>query len=132
MARPYTEKESSSLKKEFLELLRVNTPVDVACKKLGIVRSTVYYWRGSDSKFQEDFDAADHESISSAETSLYRLIADDNLGAICFYLKTRGKKFGYIMSSEVHEKHEQIESKPTATDAEIIARYRKGKKPDAK
>lgn len=123
MARPFTEEESNLLKKRFLDLLRSNYTVNAACEEVGIVKSTVSYWRGTDPQFSEDFNAADHESINAAETSLKRLIEQDNLGAVCFYLKTRGRKFGYKVNDDKDEKSEIVDNKPTKTDQEIIADY---------
>lgn len=122
MARPYTKEESDVLKKQFLNLLRSNLIVQAACDELGIAKSTIYYWRGTDPHFSEEFISCDWETVSKAENTLERLMEQDNLGAAAFVLKHRGRRFGYRAMHDYKDK-EIIEAKPSKTDEEIIAEY---------
>lgn len=95
--------------------------VSAACKSIGLARSTYYLWLGSDTEFKAAVDEIQDVALDYVEGKLFEKIegvqvrkgVDDNGDdivydqppsdtAIIFYLKTKGKKRGYIERTE-HE-----------------------------
>jgi hypothetical protein len=75
--------------------------VTTACKTVGIHRSTFYDWYNADAKFREEVDAISDMALDFAETQLHKQIRDGSVPATIFYLKTKGKKRGYIERAEL-------------------------------
>jgi len=109
-------------KKEILEELeKHNGIVSSACKSIGLPRSTYYSWLNSDPEFKSQVDDIQEVAIDFVESKLMEKIrgvtvlakegtdGDEDLTyslppsdtAIIFYLKTKGKKRGYIERMEV-------------------------------
>ena len=78
--------------------------VTIACKNAGIARATFYKWLNDDDEFKKMVDEVNESAIDYVESSLMRLIKKGNPTAIIFYLKTKGKKRGYV------ERQEQVMS----------------------
>lgn len=74
--------------------------VSYACSKTGISRATYYNWINSDKEFKNACDEINESVIDVVESKLLSSINDDNLTAIIFYLKTKGKKRGYVEKVE--------------------------------
>lgn len=70
--------------------------VSYACQKVGITRTCYYKWRENDPKFKERAEEVEEETIDVVESKLLSAINNDDLTAIIFYLKTKGKKCGYV------------------------------------
>lgn len=70
--------------------------VSYACQQTGITRACYYKWRDSDPKFKERAEEIEEETIDIVESKLFSAINNDDLTAIIFYLKTKGKKRGYV------------------------------------
>ena len=75
--------------------------VTTACKQVGIGRATFYRWLKEDKEFNEQVIAIQDVALDFAESKLHKLIRDENPTAIIFYLKTKGKKRGYIERQEI-------------------------------
>ena len=75
--------------------------VTTACKKVGIGRTTYYDWYNNDSDFKEKVDDLKNVALDFAESQLHKQIQDNSTSATIFYLKTQGKKRGYIERQEV-------------------------------
>jgi hypothetical protein len=94
--------------------------VSVACKSIGLARSTFYNWMAADAEFKAAVDEIHEVAIDYVESKLFEKISgvqvqrgtnDDgdpiiydqppSDTAIIFYLKTRAKKRGYIEKSEL-------------------------------
>lgn len=75
--------------------------VTVACKKMGIPRSTYYKWYKEDKEFRKEVDELTNVSLDFAESQLHKQIEDGSTAATIFYLKTKGKGRGYIEKSEL-------------------------------
>ena len=67
-----------------------------ACQKIGITRSCYYKWLDMDPKFKEKCEEVNEEVIDIVESKLLSAINNEDLTAIIFYLKTKGKKRGYV------------------------------------
>lgn len=93
--------------------------VTTACKSVDIARSTHYEWMEEDSDYKKEVDAIIDIAIDFAESQLNQLIQGarhqvvtnkgeiveikdaPNPSSIIFYLKTKGKKRGYVEKQEV-------------------------------
>ena len=74
--------------------------VSVACKSSGVESRTTYYRWLQNPDFANAAEAIKDESIDYVESKLMKAISEDNITAIIFYLKTQGKKRGYIETTE--------------------------------
>jgi hypothetical protein len=89
-------------KKAFIEALEKSLGVVTqACKIVGISRRTVYNWRDADLEFRAEMDEINEVSLDFAESQLFKQIQGGNVTATIFYLKTKGKKRGYVERQEV-------------------------------
>lgn len=70
--------------------------ISYACDVIGISRACYYKWIESDPKFKERADEINERVVDVVESKLLNAINDDDLTAIIFYLKTKGKKRGYV------------------------------------
>ena len=70
--------------------------VSLTCEALHISRNTFYEWRKKDSDLDELLKEKEESMLDYAESKLIKAIQDDNLTATIFFLKTKGKKRGYI------------------------------------
>ena len=75
--------------------------VTVACRKLDLPRSTFYKWLKEDEQFAREVKEIENIALDFAESQLHEQISDGNTSATIFYLKTKGKKRGYIERNEV-------------------------------
>jgi len=78
--------------------LGVVTP---ACKNVGISRQTHYDWLNDDEEYKKAVQALDDVAIDFAESQLHKQIKDGQTASTIFYLKTKGKKRGYIEKQEI-------------------------------
>ena len=75
-----------------------------ACKEVGISRWAHYDWYKKDAEYKKEVDEVADVAIDFAESQLYKRIKEGSDTAIIFYLKTKGKKRGYIERYEIeHE-----------------------------
>ena len=75
--------------------------VTVACKKADIPRSTYYKWLKEDKDFAKDVKEIENIALDFAESQLHTQMKDGSTSATIFYLKTKGKKRGYVERSEL-------------------------------
>ena len=97
--------ESRHIKKESLlkALEQSLGVVTVACKKADIPRSTYYKWLKEDEAFAIEVRDIENVALDFAESQLHQQIQDGNTSATIFFLKTKGKKRGYVERQEVQE-----------------------------
>lgn len=74
--------------------------VSATCKALNISRTTFYEWKKGNKELAEALENAEESMLDWAESKLLKAINDDNLTALIFFLKTKGKKRGYTESSD--------------------------------
>ena len=92
---------STTNKREFLEALkRCAGNVSEATKHVPIHRTTHYLWLESDPEYAAAVDAIKESLIDRAESALQTLITEGNVPAVLFFLKTQGKKRGYVERTE--------------------------------
>lgn len=93
------------LKKQILKALEQSLGVvTVACKNVGISRTTFYEWYKADADFKAGVDSIEDIALDFAESQLHKQIKDGNVTATIFYLKTKGTKRGYIEKQD-HTHH---------------------------
>ena len=71
-----------------------------ACKIVKLDRSTFYRYYNEDEQFASDVDSMQDYVLDFAESKLLENIKDKKETSIIFYLKTKGKKRGYIEKTE--------------------------------
>ena len=90
--------------------------VTTSCRKSGIGRTTFYDWYNNDINFKEQVDDLQNVALDFAESALHKQIGDNSTAATIFYLKTKGKKRGYIERQEITG----ADGMPTNFQIEII------------
>lgn len=85
------------------------------CRQIGIARQTYAKWLVEDARFVAALDEAIEARLDEAEAALMEQVRQGNIVATIFFLKTQGKKRGYIEGSPVKVK----DSVPTKA-AEIL------------
>ena len=88
-------------KKKLIEALEKSLGiVSSACKIVEIDRSTFYKYYNEDKEFKKAVDSINDVALDFAESKLLENIKDKKETSIIFYLKTKGKKRGYIERTE--------------------------------
>jgi len=75
--------------------------VTVACKQVGIDRTTHYRWLKEDEEYKEAVEEISDVALDFAESQLHRQIKDGNVAATIFFLKTQGKRRGYVEKQQL-------------------------------
>ena len=75
--------------------------VSRAAEAIGINRSSHYRWMNSDEEYREQVESINEKVIDIAEHHLLGQITGGNISAIIFFLKTKGKKRGYVERQEL-------------------------------
>lgn len=70
--------------------------IQYAVDNTGICRQTYYNWLEDDPDFKKAVEDINENVLDLVESKLLTAINDENLTAIIFYLKTKGKKRGYV------------------------------------
>ena len=104
-------------KKAILEALEKSLGVvTTACKKVGIGRTTFYGWLKDDEKFAEKVNDIQNIALDFVESKLFENIREGKTSEMIFYLKTKGKKRGYVERQEITG----ADGMPTNFQIEII------------
>ncbi len=75
--------------------------VTTAARQVGIERTTHYVWMKEDAEYKEAVQSIEDIALDFVETKLHTLIQNEDTAATIFYLKTKGKKRGYIERQEL-------------------------------
>jgi wyosine [tRNA(Phe)-imidazoG37] synthetase (radical SAM superfamily) len=111
-------------KKKLLEALEESLGVvTTACEKAKVTRTTFYNYYNDDPEFKKAADSIEDVAIDFAETQLYKQIKDGNPTSTIFYLKTRGKRRGYVEKQEMEHSGDitikvRYEKKPIKSDTD--------------
>lgn len=85
----------------FLQALARNRGhVSNTCRETGVPRRTVYHWI-EDPVFAEAVDLVSETLLDDAELQLQNKIESGDITALIFFLKTKGKRRGYIERQEI-------------------------------
>lgn len=105
--------DNSDIKKAMIEALQQSLGIVTdACRVVGIARQTHYRWMQEDAEYKEAVDDINEIALDYAESKLYKAIEKGEVTANIFYLKTKGKKRGYIERQEI-DNTLKVEGKPT-------------------
>ena len=106
-------------KKAILEALESSLGVVTsACKKVGVGRTIFYEWLKVDEEFSKKVKDIENVALDFAESQLHQQIKSGNSTSTIFYLKTKGKKRGYIERMETENLNKNIDLS-ALTDEEI-------------
>jgi len=101
--------KTDTLKKAMLEALEKSLGiVTTACKTVGISRQTFYQWLKDDEAFASDVNDIENIALDFAESQLLKQIRDGNPTSTIFYLKTKGKKRGFVEKQEVESHNTNV------------------------
>ena len=107
-----------TIKKKLLKALEQSLGiVTIACKEVDCARSTFYNYYNNDKDFKNAVDEISNLTLDFAESQLHKQIKEGNTTATIFYLKTKGKKRGYIERKEV-EMTADISTSKLSTEAQ--------------
>ena len=85
------------IKPKMIEALReLKGNVSKACEKCGITRQTHQNWMEADADYKQIVENIKEATLDHVENKLMELIDDGDTTATIFYLKTQGKKRGYV------------------------------------
>lgn len=74
--------------------------ITAACAALNITRQTFYTRKAKSKKLQELIEEADESLLDFAESKLIEHINNNDITSLIFFLKTKGKKRGYVERTE--------------------------------
>jgi len=104
-------------KKAILEALEKSLGVvTTACKKVGVGRTTYYGWLNDDKDFADKVNDIQNIALDFVESKLFENIKEGKTSEMIFYLKTKGKKRGYVERQEITG----ADGMPTNFQIEII------------
>lgn len=96
-------KNNKMKKRAFLEKYEKTLGnVAESCNAAQVSRRTYYDWMERDAEFAEKVEEVAESCLDFAESKLKQLIHDGNVTATIFYLKTKGKKRGYVEQTDVN------------------------------
>lgn len=90
------DKSDATKKAMLVALEKALGVVTAACKSVGIARQTHYRWLEEDPDYAAAVAEIEAVTLDFAESRLHNLIASGDTAATIFFLKTKGKKRGYI------------------------------------
>ena len=96
-AQKKSRRSAVKKKQDFLDIFQsALTNISLSCKMVGISRETYYRWRSEDKVFNAACYDIEESLLDKAEATLYKAVNEGNTTELIFYLKTKGKKRGYV------------------------------------
>jgi len=97
-----TSKKLNKKQKLFIEAFasRCACNVSATCKAVAISRRAYYKWLENNPTFKEAIELEQDSLLDMAETKLQQNIMEGKEASIFFFLKTKGKKRGYVEATE--------------------------------
>lgn len=101
-------------KEDILKILKENPIVEIACRKIGVARSSFYRWKQEDKEFAKAVDEAVSQGYliinDLAESQLVSAIKNTNIRAIIFWLKAHHKAYAtkIELSGTIKNKFEEL------------------------
>lgn len=94
--------KSKQYKKALLEALEKSLGVvTTACKAVSLSRKTFYTYYHEDGEFRRAVDDIENIALDFAESQLHKQIQNGEVTSTIFFLKTKGKKRGYVETKEI-------------------------------
>lgn len=89
--------KSNLLKKNLIQaMIKTLGIVSKSCEMAGCARKTFYEYYNEDPDFKDQIDDIQNIALDHVESKLFENIENGNTAEILFYLKTKGKKRGYV------------------------------------
>lgn len=95
-----TDKTNNKKKAMIAALEKSLGIVTTACKNVDIDRSMHYDWMAKDSDYKKAVEDISEITLDFAESQLHKQIQGGEVSSTIFFLKTKGKKRGYIEKTE--------------------------------
>lgn len=90
--------------------------IAAVARSLGVSRGTVYNWIDASAGCRQALDDARETMLDNAESILYEKVLQGSTPELLFFLKTQGKRRGYVERSEVTgAEGEAIETKASVS-----------------
>jgi hypothetical protein len=96
-----TNKSLQYKKELILAMEKCHGIVSDACLSIGVSRVTYYDYYKNDEDFKNSIDTIENTVLDYVEGKLFKLIERGDVASTLFYLKTKGKKRGYIERAEL-------------------------------
>jgi hypothetical protein len=94
--------KSNIKKKAMLEALKKSLGVVTsACIEVNIDRTTHYQWLKEDDNYKKQVEDIENIAIDFVESKLFKNIKNEDVASILFFLKTKGRKRGYVEKQEL-------------------------------
>jgi hypothetical protein len=77
--------------------------ITIAARRLGCGRKTIYEYMKRHPEIVEAREEAEERMLDFAESKLFTKISDGDMTAIIWFLKTKGKKRGYVERQEMEQ-----------------------------
>jgi len=89
-------------KKALIKAMQKNLGnITASCKAVGVSRDTYYYHYNNDEDFKRECDECENIALDFVESKLHEQIDEGIPSSTIFFLKTKGKKRGYIEKQEI-------------------------------
>lgn len=99
---------TEQIKALFIETYQKNLcNVSKTCKALKVGRTQYYTWMKDDA-FKEAIENSEIHQVEFVEDALLKKIKEGSDSSIQFYLKTKGKKYGYGMQTDITTNGESL------------------------
>lgn len=97
-----TPEATAKFKAAMIEALEKTLGVVTQAAKLaGIERTIHYIWMQDDPDYKAAVEGVGDVALDFAESQLHKQIQDGEVASTIFYLKTKGKKRGYVERNEI-------------------------------
>lgn len=93
--------------------------VTLAAKHCGIHQATHYKWMKSDEDYLNAVLAIEEITLDFAESQLHKLIRSGNVPSTIFFLKTKGKKRGYVERTQIEGVQPTFEELKSLSDDDL-------------
>ena len=115
---------SRAKKKKPLTIKQIDTGIrltggylTMTAKKLGVTYNAIYARVQRSPQLQRTLEEIQESYLDLSEYSLMKKIKDEDLGAICFHLKCKGRGRGYIEKQQLE--HSQDPENPIVQKIEV-------------
>ena len=99
---PKKQARTKAKQSVFLSAYRDNLlNISRACEIAEIDRTLFYQWIEKYPDFKEKVEAVEEKFLDYAESKLKKAVAEGNMTALIFFLKTKGRNRGYVERKEV-------------------------------
>lgn len=112
-----TKDNIDTIKKKMIEALHhSNGVVTSAIQSVNLHRSTFYKWMKEDEAFKKEVDDIRESALDFVESKMFERIENGSDTMIIFFLKTQGKKRGYVEKQEIDVQNTKPDFSGLSTD----------------